>query len=145
MNQIPPYPVWVGHAGEAREYRQLFDAGIKALVTLALEEPPPEPPRELICCRFPLLDGTGNRPEILSLAVNTVATLLRMRLPTLVSCGAGMSRAPAVVAAALALVHQGSPEECLQRVVQYHRADVSPGLWTEVTGLVHGKVPEGGA
>jgi protein-tyrosine phosphatase len=136
MNQIPPYPLWVGHAGEGREFRQLFEAGIKALVQLALEEPPLETPRELISCRFPLLDGTGNRPESLYLAISTVATLLRMHLPTLVVCGAGMSRAPAVAAAALAMVHHQAPAACLQQVVQHHPSDVSPGLWSEVTGLL---------
>ena len=33
---------------------------------------------------------------LLSLAVSTVATFVKLRLPTLVCCGMGMSRAPAV-------------------------------------------------
>jgi hypothetical protein len=136
MNQILPHPVWVGHAGESRDFRQLFDAGIRAVVDLALEEPPSQPPRELIYCRFPLLDGVGNPPELLFLAISTVVTLLKKHTPTLVSGGAGVSRAPAITAGALALVHQDSPEECLQRVVQQHHSDVSPGLWSEITGML---------
>ena len=136
MNQIQPHPVWVGHAGEDRDYRQIFDTGIKALVDLAAEEPPAQPPRDLIYCRFPLLDGTGNQPELLLLALSTVANLVKNHTPTLVCCGGGVSRAPAVVAGALALIQQESPEECLQEVVRQHPSDVSPGLWSEVTGLL---------
>src|SRR5262245_32724506 len=106
MNQILPYPLWVGHAGEGRDFRAVFDRGIRAIVDLALEEPPVQAPRELISVRYPLLDGTGNTSDILFLAISSVATLLKMNMATLVMCGAGMSRAPAVSAAALALIHQ---------------------------------------
>jgi hypothetical protein len=43
-----------------------------------------------------------------------------------------MSRAPAIVAAALSLVGRRSPEDCLTEIVEFHAADVSPGLWEEV-------------
>jgi protein-tyrosine phosphatase len=138
MNQIKPYALWIGHAGEGRDFRLIFDSGIQALVQLAAEELPPQPPRELICCHFPLLDGTGNSASLLSLAIETVAALLRTHVPTLVSCGAGMSRGPAVAAAALALVHREPPEECLERVVSYHPSDVLPGFWSDVTGILSG-------
>jgi protein-tyrosine phosphatase len=136
MTQIMPYPLWVGHAGEGAEFRQVFDAGIKALVQLAAEELPSQPPRELIFCRIPLVDGAGNRPEMLTLAIGTVANLLRRHFSVLVSCGAGMSRSPAIAAAALAIVHRLSPEQCLQRVVKHHPSDVSPALWNEIKGVL---------
>ena len=65
--------------GEGRDFRQIFDAGIEALVHVAVEEPPPQPPRELISCHFPLVDGAGNRSTLLSLAIHTVATLVKVR------------------------------------------------------------------
>jgi protein-tyrosine phosphatase len=136
MNQITPQPLWLGHAGAVADFRRVFDAGIKALVQLATEELPDQPPRELIYCRIPLVDGTGNRAELLYLAISTVATLVKMRIPTLVYCGAGMSRAPAIAAAALGMVHQEPPEEWLNRVARHHHTDVSPGLWREITGLL---------
>jgi protein-tyrosine phosphatase len=136
MNQIQPYPLWLGHAGDARDFRSAFDAGIQALVDLAREEPPAEPPRELIYCRFPLLDGAGNEEVLLNLAIRTLAALINMRIPTLVCCDFGLSRSPAVAAAALAMAHEESPEACLQRVVEHHHADVSPGLWSEITHLL---------
>lgn len=135
MNPVPPYPLWIGHAGDGRDLRRLFDAGIRARVELAAEEAPATQARDLISCRFPLLDGTGNDPAILALAAQTVATLLRRGIPTLVSCGAGMSRAPAVAASALALLGDGTPDECLRRVTTHHPADVSPGLWAELRDL----------
>ena len=136
MNQIQPYPLWLGHSGEGQDYTTIFDTGIKALVQLAAEEPPLQPPRELLYCRFPLLDGAGNRAELLFLAVSTVATLMKMRVPTLVICGAGMSRSPAVTAAALAMVHHEPPEKYLESVLEHHHADVSPGFWNEITSLL---------
>ncbi len=116
----------------ARDFRQLLGAGIEAVVQLALEEPALQPPRELLFCRFPLLDGPGNDARTLSLAVTTVAGLLERRVPTLVCCGAGVSRSPALAAAALALARRQTPEECLRRVAEHHPCDVTPGLWNEV-------------
>jgi hypothetical protein len=114
----------------------VFDAGIKALVELAAEEPPSQPPRELIYCRFPLLDGTGNERQLLDLAISSVANLLERKVPTLVACGRGLSRSPAVAAAALALIYQEPPGECLKRVAQHCHSDVSPGLWSEIASYL---------
>lgn len=132
MNQITPYPLWIGHAGDGRAFQKLFDEGIKAIVQLALEEPPLNPPRELIYLRFPLLDGGGNSHTMLRLAVSNVAELTRQTTPTLVCCGAGMSRSPAIAAAALSMVESVSIEKCLERVIQMHPADVSTAFWAQV-------------
>ena len=142
MNQIPPHQVWIGHQGEGSDFRKVFDQGIKALVHLAREELPPQPPRELILCHFPLLDGGGNHSDLLALAIRTTARLLRMHVPTLVFCSAGESRAPAVAAAALTLAFGGTAEDNLQQIVRHHPSDVSPGLWQEVTGVLASLVAE---
>ena len=136
MNRIKPYNLWVGHAGDGRALRELLDKGIRAIVQLAIEEPPVEPPRELIYCRFPLLDGDDNDAAVLSLAIRSVATLIRKGIPTLVCCGAGMSRSPAIAAAALSMVEPVGLEECLKRIAESHRTDVSPGLWAHVRRTV---------
>jgi hypothetical protein len=136
MNQITPYPLWVGHAGDGRAFQEIFGRGIKAIVQLALEEPPLQSPRELVYLRFPLLDGSGNAPTVLHLAISCVATLMQHGTPTLVCCGAGMSRSPAIVAAALATVEGADVELCLRRIIESHPADVSPGLWEEVHRIV---------
>lgn len=136
MNKIEPYALWLGHAGDHSDFRPVLDAGIQALVDLAREEPPAHPPRDLIYCRLPLLDGVGNDEGLLNLAINTVVTLVKTRIPTLICGNIGLSRSPAVAAAALALAHNESPEDCLRRVAQHHHSDVSPGLWTEITHLL---------
>jgi hypothetical protein len=140
MDQIKPYNLWIGHAGYGRAVGELLERGIRAIVQLAIEEPPLEPARELIYCRFPLLDGDENDPDLLSLAIRSVAALIGKGTPTLVCCGAGMSRSPAIAAAALSMVEQAGLEECLKRIAESHRTDVSPALWAQVrrTGLTDG-------
>ncbi len=136
MNQIAPYPLWTGHAGDGRAFQDILDRGIKVVVQLALEEPPLQPPRELVYLRFPLIDGSGNDPAMLRLAIGVVVTLMKQGTPTLVCCGAGMSRSPAIVAAALSTVEHADSEECLRRVTQSHPADLSSGLWEEIRHVV---------
>jgi hypothetical protein len=132
MRHITPHPLWLGHAGDVRDLRGVFDAGIAALVDLALNERPAAPPRELIYCRFPLVDGEGNDTALLRLAVGTAAILLRSGTPTLIYCANGMSRTPAVAACALAEVTGDPPEEALAYLGQFGASDVSPALWREV-------------
>jgi hypothetical protein len=144
MNQIEPYPLWIGHGGEGHDFRHLLDAGIEAVVELAEEEPSFPPRRDMIACRFPLIDGEGNPPHLLALAIQTVAALIVAKVPLLVCCGAGLSRAPAIVAAALATIHRDSPEECLKRITRHHPSDVCPGLWSDITRFTPHGLPEGG-
>jgi hypothetical protein len=136
MRQIVPYSLWLGHAGDGRDFRAVFDSGIRAVVQLAAEEPTLPLPRDLIFCRFPLLDGPGNDPAQLYLATTTVANLLEKRVSVLVCCGGGMSRSPTVAAAALAMVYQETPEDCLKKIAADHPTDVDPALWNEVKSLL---------
>jgi hypothetical protein len=132
MIRIHPYPLWIGHGGEGHDFPQILDLGIGAVIELAVEEPSLATRRELIACRFPLIDGAGNRPELLALAVRTVASLIVAEVPTLVCCSEGMSRSPAVVAAALAVAFREPPEACLKRVAEHHPHDVSPRFWGDL-------------
>jgi protein-tyrosine phosphatase len=136
MRQILPHHLWLGHAGDASDFRRQFDLGIEAILQVAMEEPPVQPPRELIYCRFPLLDGTGNRAELLHVAIETTAAFLRMRLPILICCSAGLSRSPVLAAAALARAFDQSPEECLRAVFEQHPSDVSGALWNDVRNVL---------
>lgn len=138
MRQVLPYALWIGHAGDARDLRKVLDLEIAALVDLALIEKPAAISRELVYCRFPLLDGTGNAPWLLRAAVVTTASLLGSGVSTLVCCSAGMSRSVSIAAAALAVVEQRPPADCLMQVVGTGAADVSPGLWNEVSRLAAG-------
>lgn len=136
MKQITPYQLWVGHAGDGRAPPVIVDNGIKAVVQLAVEELALQLPRELIYLRYPLLDGSGNKPLLLRLAIDGVAKLVEAGTPTLVCCGGGMSRSPAVIAAALAIVERTDLDEVLARMLRSHPADISPALWAEVRRLM---------
>jgi len=134
MKQILNHSLWIGHAADGRNTRLLLDVGIQAVVQLALEELPLAPPRELIYLRFPLLDGEDNEPALLIQAMQTVARLLQTRIPTLVCCGGGLSRSPAIVAAALALDDADGKEldAWLEKMAHLGPIDVSPGLWRDI-------------
>ncbi len=112
-----------------------MEAGIVAVVNLALEELSPTLPRSTLYCRFPSADGEQGSSKILRMAIETLLSLLNKQIPTLVYCGAGMSRSPAVVAAALSIVEGGGPDEQLRRVVDGHPHDVSPLLWRDVCNV----------
>jgi protein-tyrosine phosphatase len=129
--------LWIGHASDCRDFRGIFDTGIEAVVQLAADEPAVAMPREMISCRFPLVDAAGNRRELLEMAITTVAELIRMRIPTLVCCGAGMSRSPSVAAAALSLITGDPPHECLKLVSDGKPSDVTSGLWKEILDVAN--------
>lgn len=135
MRQVSPFALWIGHAGDGRDFKAILDTGIKAVVQVAAEEPTLQLPRDLVYCRFPLLDGPGNDPTFIHLATMTVANMLEKRTPLLVCCGGGMSRSPAIAAAALAMVYQEDPDDSLRKVAEYHPADVGPALWHEIKSL----------
>ena len=137
MHRLEPHHLWLGHAGDLASVRAILDAGVCAVVDLALNEPVPQLPRDMVYCRFPLVDGTGNDPWILLSAIRTTASLLKLAVPTLVCCSAGLSRGPAIVAAALSTVTHKTPEVCLRQVSTSVAHDVSPGFWNEVVGVCH--------
>jgi hypothetical protein len=132
MRKIDGCSVWIGNAHDARAAREICTAGIQAVVELAVNEASAALPRELVHCRFPLVDGSGNTPWLLRGAIALVADLVRAGTPTLVCCGAGMSRSPAVTATALALAAGIAPAEALTRVTHGAPADVSPALWMDI-------------
>lgn len=132
MRPVPGYRLWLGHVGEARDLRRVLDAGVEAVVDLAVNEPPLTPTRELVYLRFPLVDAPGNPPWLLRAAVDAVAGLLRADVPTLVYCAVGLSRTPCVAGAAVAVARGCSPADGLTWVAAAGPCDVSPGLWAEV-------------
>jgi hypothetical protein len=139
MRQVPGYQLWLGHIGDCRDLRAVLATGILAMVDLALNEPPATVTRELVYCRFPLLDGSGNAPWLVRAVVETVAGFLRSGTPTLLFCGAGMSRTPTIAAAAIAHLRSCSLAEAVSVVAQSGPADLSPGLLAEVQALLDDK------
>ena len=136
MTRVEPFLLWLGHLGEGRAGEKLESRGIRAVVQLAVEERTFELQREIVFCRFPLVDGCGNDPALLAAAVHSTAALIERKVPALVCCGAGLSRSPAIAAAALALAERMPPEAALEIVSRHCPTDVLPGLWQEVVELL---------
>ena len=65
-------------------------------------------------------------------AIETVVLFLQREIPSLVCCGAGMSRSPAVIAAALSVFQGGTPDDRLRQIAIGHPHDISPQLWEDV-------------
>jgi hypothetical protein len=139
MRQIPETGLWIGNALDARSFERLFAARIEAVVDLAMEELPEPPPRSMAWLRIPLLDGAGNSPARLRLAVDSVLSLLCSQEATLVACSGGMSRSPAIAAATLAAFRKESPDEWLVRVVEGGPHDLAPALWWDVKRVLEGR------
>ena len=47
-----------------------------------------------------------------------------------------MSRAPAIVAAALSEIYQEKPDDCLKQIAEHQPHDVTPGLWNQVKSFL---------
>lgn len=132
VREIIPHTLWIGNALEARDARCVMSAGIRAIVDVAMEEPPIPLPRDMIYCRFPLVDGAGNSRECVRAAIGTTVRFVTLQVPTLVTCSAGMSRSPAIVAAALTIIEGVSLEEALRRVTDHQPHDVSASFLMDV-------------
>ena len=135
MRSAIPQRLWIGTATDARDISAVLARGIIAIVDLAMEEPAIHTPRDIVYCRVPLVDGAGNRPEIIRAAVDLAASLIESRVPTLVACGAGMSRSPIIVAAAVARVEGKTLEQSLEEITAGVVHDVSTSLWAEIKAV----------
>ena len=138
MREAITHCLWLGNAMEARNVAVVLRQGIVAIVDLAMEEPAIQFPRDIVYCRIPLVDGSGNRPEIIRAAVELTASFIDSRVPTLVACGAGMSRSPIIVAAALSRVDGRSLEQALDDITMGVAHDVSTSLWAETKAVCDG-------
>lgn len=135
MRTVLPDRLCIGNAREARDVKGIHDAGIEAVVDLAANEPPAALSRDMIYCRIPLVDGDGNGAELLRLAVNTIAQLVREGVPTLVACSHGMSRSPTVTCYALMRAQRIVREEAIALV----GGSVSPSLCHSIELAIQGK------
>jgi len=135
MREVVPERLWIGNAGDARDPARVLDAGVTAVVNLAIEETAPALPRDILYCHFPLVDGPGNSRGLMQLAIDTIASLLREDIPTLVYCGAGMSRSVAIAAASISRWRGDPLKPALNMIADTGPHDVSPALWRDVAAL----------
>lgn len=133
LSRVEGHSLWLGSVVDARDIRAVLQEGIEAVVDLAINEPPVAYPRDILNCRFPINDGLGNATWKLRMAIETVASLLSQSVPTLVYCSAGMSRTPAVAAAAIVRFRKIPFEQALLLVSRDRPIDISPSLLSEVS------------
>lgn len=145
MREVIAGKLWIGNAGDARDIARVLSAGVTAIVDLAIEEPPVVYPRDITYCRIPLLDGPGNPVARLEMAIRTASGLIEAGTPTLIACGGGMSRAPAIATAALARAAGIDLQQALAEVVGTGPRDLAAGLWSDVQAAVVGgsQTPDG--
>ncbi|QDT96440.1 dual specificity protein phosphatase family protein [Gimesia aquarii] len=136
MREIIPQTLWIGNARDARDVKGVLDLGISAIIDLAMEEPPITFPREIVYCRLPLIDGEENHPPVLQTAIETLMRFIQVEEPTLVACSGGMSRSPAIVAAALSKINAISFDQTIKQIAATGPCDVAPGLWNEIQALL---------
>lgn len=136
MREVVVGKLWTGNARDLRDARGVLGLGVEAVVDLAAEEPPAVYPRDTLCCRFPLVDGVGNRHATLAAAIETLTVLIDSSVPTLVACSAGMSRSPLVTAAALSKSVGIALDEAIERVGADAPVDMSPGLLADIRLLL---------
>lgn len=138
MRQVAERSLWVGNAGDLRDARAVMAAGIEAVVELADSEQLAVLPRELVRCRFPLSDGGDNPAWLLRLAAESVAALLRARVPVLICCSAGMSRSVCIAGAGMALADGQSLRQAMGVVAGAGPVDVAPGLLVQLQQVLAG-------
>lgn len=141
MREVIPKVLWIGAAIDSRDVKRVLAAGISVVIDLAIEEPPILFPRDIVYCRFPLLDGEGNSTVILRAAIETAANFVLAEQPTLVACSGGMSRSPSIVAAVVAKVQSISLEAALQYVAATGPCDLCPSLWSDVRTMCEPATP----
>lgn len=132
MRQVAGRALWLGNPGDTRDPRFVLDAGIDAVVELADNEPLALLPRELVRFRFPLSDGGENPPWLLRLAAESVASLLRAKVPVLVCCSGGMNRSVCIAAAGVTFTDGCPLSQSLIAIVGSGPADVSPRLLAQL-------------
>jgi hypothetical protein len=132
MRQLEELSLWIGNARDARDIKNVLNLGIKTIIDLALEESPVHPTRDLVYLRFPLLDGLGNASWLMRAALTMVDLSIRSHIPTMIACGAGMSRSPAVAAIAAAPFLGIEPAAVLVSLQKLGPIDISPTLWQDL-------------
>jgi hypothetical protein len=60
MREVIPDRLWIGNALDSRDVTGVLGLGITTVIDLAIEEPPIQFPRDVVYCRLPLIDGSGN-------------------------------------------------------------------------------------
>ena len=131
MHEIHDGALWIGNTLDLHQPRKIFDAGISAVVDVAVEEPPAQLPRQLTYCRFPLNDGAGNDQAVMQQSIMTLAMLLDANTRTIIVCAAGLSRSPAIASFGLAIHLGQDPSDMLAQIAKVKPVEMKGTFWNE--------------
>ncbi|QDU62763.1 hypothetical protein Pan216_36330 [Planctomycetes bacterium Pan216] len=137
MKEVLSGLLWIANTEDAQDIRVVLSEGIAVVIDLACEELPIAYPRDMVYCRFPIVDGTGNPAYLLKAAIDSAASFVDANVPTLVACSGGMSRSPAIAAAAMARLPGMTFDAALETVTRTGPIDVSTALWLDVSALAN--------
>ena len=132
MLKVPDTNLWVANASDLRDIATVLNAGVTAIVDLAIEEPVPAIPRTLNYCRFVLTDDGENDPGILRTTILTTTEFLIGDHHVAIGCSAGVSRSIAIAAAAVSRVSGQTPREALEVISNVKHPDINPALWNQI-------------
>ncbi len=82
MRKLDSCSLWLGNVADVRDLSSVLSVGVLAIIDLAASELPLAPPRDIVYCRFPLVDGPGNPPWIMRNAVATTAAFIQVHTAT---------------------------------------------------------------
>lgn len=128
--------VWLGNAIELRNPKLLYENSIRCVVDLAYEEKAAQLPRDILYLRFPLLDGQGNPPSHMRLALGATIQLFEEHEPFVVGCSAGMSRSPSLLSFVLAHCTGVCAEEVLEKIAAKRQLEIKPSLWNDFRAAI---------
>lgn len=129
MDQITE-EIWIGNFSEANDRAALQASGIRSILCLdgCLSG---KTAQELNVDRVevvPLIDGSGNRPEVFLRAVAILRQMKSKHSPVLVHCHAGQSRSAAVVCKYLMQEEAVSLAYAMKRIASKRKVAIQVGL-----------------
>lgn len=126
--------VYIGDKQDAEDSEMLSDNDIRTVVSLIEDNVADRNHMNRRCYRsFALLDNDANPQEQVDAAIYNVAGEIEAQQNFLVHCHAGMSRSPAILTAALALVEDKTFDEALEYMRnEYHATSIQPELEKQV-------------
>lgn len=125
MRQIVPDHLGIGNAIDVWDALYLLVASIEPVVVVAYEVPLVVLTRDIVHCRFPSIDESGNRP-IARCRDRKSCEPIRRHVSRPVRCVTGMSRSPEIVTVALGIVRNDSPDNCVRELITRNPHEVSP-------------------
>lgn len=136
MIRIANTNIHLGTAADLRDIRSVLNAGVTAIIDLAIEEPLPTIPRVTNYCRFVITDDGENDPGIIQTAIQTAFGFLSNGQTIAICCNAGLNRSPAIAAAVVSKINQCEPADALKLVGKTKHIDVNPALWRQIVSLI---------